>query len=126
MHRVILLKLRRILRLAQQHNHAARAPKQRVATPLIRLPCRDKVREPLLEELLVDLDLCHFGVANGAFRNDGMLMAGIEMVSKQRCVAREVVVGERKGEIQEVKIELLLRARHRDRDALSDLTCKVA
>ncbi len=59
MHRVILVELRLLLDLAHQDDDGRGAGEERVAGALVGLPCRDKVRQALLERLGVDLDLRH-------------------------------------------------------------------
>jgi hypothetical protein len=59
MNRIILLKLCRLLRLPHQNQDGRGTTEQRVAAALVGLPCGDEMAEALLEELFVDLDLCH-------------------------------------------------------------------
>jgi len=56
---IILLELRRFLGLAHQHQDRGGAAEQRVAAAFVGLPCGYEMRETLLEEILVDFDICH-------------------------------------------------------------------
>jgi hypothetical protein len=56
---IIFLELRRFLRLAHQHQDRGGTTEERVAAAFVGLPCGYEVREPLLEEILVDFNICH-------------------------------------------------------------------
>jgi len=61
MNSIVLLKLSALLSLTHQHHDRGGTVKERVTTPFVGFPCCDKVRQALLEEVLVDFDLCHCG-----------------------------------------------------------------
>jgi hypothetical protein len=61
MYGVVLLKSSSILSLAHQDQDGRSAIEERVTTSFIGLPRRHEVRQALLEEVLVDLDVCHGG-----------------------------------------------------------------
>lgn len=63
MNSIVLLKLRRFLGFAHQHQNRGGTAEQRVAAAFIGLPCGNEVRQALLKQVLVDLDICH-GVAS--------------------------------------------------------------
>lgn len=58
---IVLLKLRGIFSFAHQHQDRGGTIEERVPSPLVSLPCRYKVRQTFLEEVLVDFDICHGG-----------------------------------------------------------------
>jgi hypothetical protein len=59
MNGIILLKSSRILSLAHQDQNRGGTIEDRVATSFVSLPGRYKVRQALLEEILVNFDICH-------------------------------------------------------------------
>lgn len=59
MNRIVFLKLQIFLRLAHQNEEGRCTTKQRVARSLVGLPCCNKMTQSLLENILVDLDICH-------------------------------------------------------------------
>lgn len=56
---VVLLKLRALFSLAHEDEYTGSATEYSVARTLVGLPCRNEVAEALLEQLTVNLDLCH-------------------------------------------------------------------
>lgn len=57
--RIVLLKLSGFLCLAHQYKNRGRTVEERVTAAFIGLPCRDKMREALLKQVLINFDLCH-------------------------------------------------------------------
>jgi hypothetical protein len=56
---IILLELCGFLSLAHQDQDRGGTTEQRVAAAFVGLPCGNEMRQALLEEVLVNFDICH-------------------------------------------------------------------
>lgn len=74
-HRIVLMEFRNLLDLAHHHDQGRSAVKQTILGSEVVLPCCYKVRDALLEELAINLDLRH---------RDEMREDGREIVAKDK------------------------------------------
>ena len=66
MHRIVLVEFGVLLDLAHVDNDGRCATEKRIPRALVRLPRIDEVRNPLLENLAVDLDVRHGDESRGS------------------------------------------------------------
>ncbi len=68
MHGIVLVEFGALLDFAHHDDNRGGASEDRVAGPLVGLPGIDEMGDSLLEELAVDLDVCHGGSPRDGLR----------------------------------------------------------